>query len=305
MTTAITPSGEQTYAKPSAGSVIGGVIAGNIVASATKTPHKIFAPKIMNQLAKINDTLSADQFTLVKDAVGNTLKQSGLDKKGVEILRATSENVDEVAKIMTKEFNGNFMTRHLPDGIKDFLGSIMGNTVADGKNAFYAMQSKKVVLPDKGLALTAFHELGHAANANLSKFGKTLQKCRPLTALALPIALIALFKTKKQEGQESKGAVDKATTFVKNNAGKLTFAAFLPMLLEEGLATAKGNAFAKKLLSPDLAKKVSKTNALAYTTYLGLAVLSSLGIYLGVKLKDSITDKSIKKRTAAATEANA
>ncbi|MDD3436331.1 MAG: hypothetical protein PHC64_04165, partial [Candidatus Gastranaerophilales bacterium] len=96
------------------------------------------------------------------------------------------------------------------------------------------------------------------------------------------------WKTKKAPNQEPKSTTDKTTTFIKENAGKLTFATFIPMLLEEGLASIKGNNFAKKVLSLELAKKVSKTNALGFLTYLGLTTLLSLGIYLGTKVKDAI-----------------
>lgn len=79
----------------------------------------------------------------------------------------------------------------------------------------------------------------------------------------------------------------------------MTFATFIPTLLEEGLASIKGNNFAKKVLSPELAKKVSKTNALGFSTYLGLATLSSLGIYLGTKVKDAIAKPKLVKNKQA------
>lgn len=130
-------------------------------------------------------------------------------------------------------------------------------------------------------------------NANLSKFGKILQKCRPMALLAIPVSLIALWKTKKAPGEEPKNGLDKTTTFIKNNAGKLTFLAFLPTLLEEGLASVKGNKLAKKLLNPELAKKVAKTNALGFSSYALLATLSGLGVYLGTKVKDAIASKKL------------
>ena len=75
--------------------------------------------------------------------------------------------------------------------------------------------------------------------------------------LALPIALIALLKTKKAEGEQPTGVVDKATDFIKNNAGKLTFATFIPTLIEEAMASIKGNKMAKELLNPQMAKKIA------------------------------------------------
>lgn len=132
-------------------------------------------------------------------------------------------------------------------------------------------------------------------NANLSKIGKILQKNRALAMLSLPIALIALLKTKKAPNEEPKNKLDKITTFIKNNAGKLTFATFLPTIAEEGLATIKGNKLAKQLLDPELAKKVAKTNALGLSSYILLATLSAIGIHLGVKVKDAIAKPKIAK----------
>ena len=56
----------------------------------------------------------------------------------------------------------------------------------------------------------------------------------------------------------------------------LTFATFLPIIIEEGVATLKGNKYAKRFLSPELAKKISH---------------SSTGAYLGTKVKDSIASR--------------
>ena len=146
-------------------------------------------------------------------------------------------------------------------------------------------------MPEYKLSLAGFHEAGHAMNANLSKVGRFLQNCRKAPLLSMPIAAIALLKTKKAPGEEPTSKTDKATTFIKENAGKLTFAAWLPVLAEEGLATLKGNKFAKQLLNPELAKKVVKTNAYGYSSYLLAAVLSGVGICAGTKVKDAIASK--------------
>ena len=39
--------------------------------------------------------------------------------------------------------------------------------------------------------------------------------------------------------------MDKITTFIKNNSGKLTFAAILPTIAEEGLASINANTMLK------------------------------------------------------------
>ena len=283
---------EQKYKNPNVGTIIGGVIAGATVQNLTSVPHLIISPKILEKLGKISNSLTADEFSQVEKAVSDTIKDSGLEAKGVSIIKATEENADEISKIMEKEFDRGFL-KYLPKQIKKFIGNMFSSQIASGKNACYTFASKKIIMPEKELKLAFFHEAGHAMNANLSKSGKILQQCRPMTLLAFPIYMIALFKTKKAPGEEPKNNLDKATTFVKNNAGKLTFATFIPILLEEGLATKKGNNYAKKLLSPELAKKVAKGNALGFSTYAILATLTSLGVYLGTKVKDAIASRKL------------
>ncbi len=282
----------QKYQKPSTSAVIGGVILGSMVKNAAVTPHKIIAPKIADKMVTLSKSLSSDEFSKVEQAITKTVKDSGLEAKGVSIIKATAENAEEIQNALTKELDKGLI-KHLPEKIKNIAGSVISTPIEMGKNACYADKCKKIIMPEKELGLAIFHEAGHAMNANLSKFGRVLQKCRPMIALSVPIAMIALLKTKKAPGEEPKNGLDKATTFVKNNAGKLTFAAFVPMLLEEGLATIKGNNYAKKLLSPDLAKKVAKTNALGFSTYLLMATLSGVGIYLGTKVKDSVASRKL------------
>jgi len=71
--------------------------------------------------------------------------------------------------------------------------------------------------------------------------------------------------------------------------------AALPMLIEEGMATAKGQKFANKLLKPELAKKVLKGNCIAYTSYLLMAVAGALATTCAVKIKDNAIEKKENK----------
>lgn len=287
---------QQNWQKPGKGEIIGGIVVGATANQSAKMFSTLVSPKIIKKMSKISNSLSKDEYSSVEQAVKKTLESSKLAEKGVGIIKAIPDNIDDITNIMLKEFDNNLITKFLPKSIKESLGIATFFTAEQGKNAFYTFKSKKIILPDNKLILSAFHEMGHAANQNLSKIGKILQKTRSINLLAIPIAMIALFKTKKAPGEKSKSKGDKITTFIKNNAGKLTFLTFIPILLEEGLASIKGNAFAKKVLNPELAKKVLKTNAFAFSSYLILAAASSLGIYLGAKIKDSIAaPEPIKK----------
>ena len=67
------------------------------------------------------------------------------------------------------------------------------------------------------------------------------------------------------------------------------------MLIEEGMATAKGHKYAKKLLNPKLAKKCLKGNMIAYTSYLLAATLGALATTCAVKIKDYAIEKKEHK----------
>lgn len=279
---------EQQYQKPGMGAIFGGIVAGSLVQSATSAPMKVISPKIMSEVGKISQNLTTDEFNNVEKALSETLKKSGLAEKGVSFIKATEKNSDEIINIMKKDSSS--VTRFLPEKIQEAILAPFKNMVKNGVNAIYVPGPEKIVRPEKELSLTLFHEVGHAANNHLSAVGKMLQKCRrPIALLALPISLIALWKTKKAPNEKPKGTVDKTTTFIKQNAGKLTFLAFLPSLIEEAMASIKGIKFAKEAgLSTELLAKITKTNKLTYLTYLGLMLLGSIGISLGVKVKDSI-----------------
>ena len=275
------------YKKPSAVEVIGGVMAGSLVNNLVTTPTKLISPRLMYAMGKVNDSLTKDEFQHLQEGISKAFDKTKLASKGVSILRATEENSAQVEEVMKGEFSKGIL-KNLPEKFREFYGSMIGKTLTDGQNACYVSTAKKIILPEQKLNLAFFHEAGHALNANMSTIGKLLQKNRNLCLLAAPIALISLYKTKKAEGEEPKNKVDKATNFVKHNAWKLTFAVYVPSLIEEGMATIQGNKLAKEFLNKDLAKKVAKTNAFGYMTYLLLAVATSTGIHFAVKIKDKI-----------------
>ena len=103
-----------------------------------------------------------------------------------------------------------------------------------------------------------------------------------------------IIKNKKAEGEQPKGFWDKTTTFIKNNAGKLTFATTLPMIFEEAIASFKGESFAKKLLSPELFKKVKLQNRTGLLSYIALGIFSGISAMLAVKVRDRIAQPDVK-----------
>ena len=166
-----------------------------------------------------------------------------------------------------------------------------------GRNAVYMPVLNTMVLPYKKLEASFFHEMGHAMNRNFNPLLKMLQYSGPIFK-NLPIILatfgICTSIKKPVEGEEL-SKTDKFKNFIHNNAGKLAFAATLPILIEEGIATIKGNKLAKRILPEELYKVVKKTNRIAGLSYLIDAVGTSAGIAASIKVKDYLVNKKHEK----------
>ena len=211
-----------------------------------------------------------------KRAAELAFNDSGLVSKGVECVNAanlTSEQITNLSKTFSPKW-----TEKLPNSIKEkiaFRAKDRIRVYVYGDNACFNPRTNQILVNTEKMYVPAFHEMGHAMN-KFSKLGNILQKCRPMQALSVPILAIAAFKPQKAEGQKSCGVIDSTTTFIKNNAGKLAFAAFLPELIEEGMASFKGAKLAKPHLSSDAFKQLKNAYGKAFLTYLGTAVAMSL-----------------------------
>ncbi len=245
---------------------------------------------VVNKIQKIGQ-LSQDKVDILHNAAETALCNTGLKEKGAKIVYLKRE-AGEIP----------------PPKILRNLSPL--EQVKDGKNAFYAfkdainpltkevMFSKNtIMMPEKDLSYIAFHEIGHGLNHNFSKLGRFLQKMRnPMMAIAGNIALFFAFtKNAKQEEGKDLTTGQKFKNFVRNNAGKLSFAAMLPILLEEGMATYKGQKLADKLLTNDMAKIVSKGTKVAYLTYIIGALSIATTSFATVKIKDYLVAKKENK----------
>ena len=259
-----------------------GILAGTTVFFLSDLPNIAIKPGLLNKLSSLNN-LSIDEFKAASEGLDKALKQSGLAEKGFGILKNSPKNAQQITKAIEIEF-------------VSLANQILAKIGLDtGTNALLLKKTKTIALPEKSLILSGFHEMGHASNNAFSFIGRLLQKCRPLTKLAIPIVLISLFTTQKAPNEKPQGIIDKTTDFIRNNAGKLTFLSFLPTLIEEGMASLKAVNFAKKVLDPSLVTKVAQTNKLAYITYAGVALTTTLGVALAVKAKDMIAHPKLHK----------
>lgn len=126
--------------------------------------------------------------------------------------------------------------------------------------------------------LSIFHEMGHEMTSQ-SKSGKLLQKMKAPTklkfALLIPLAILLLPGSKNNK-DKNKNGLSNTAEFIKDNGAILTLGAYSPLLLEEGLASLKGNKIAKEFCSKPIYKNVVKNNRYGFLSY----VLGVTGITL-------------------------
>ena len=192
---------------------------------------------------------------IYKDAFYNAVEISGLKNKGLRVVPA-----------------------------QNMLGF---NDFKLGTNACFIPKSKEILINTDKISIAGFHELGHALNALKSKFGvKYLAKMRaPGYLIAGLMEYFAIFSRTKP-----KGAPRSFTDVIEDNCGKIAFAAMLPIVAEEAIASYRGVKLAKQSGVPDvLMKNVKKLYAKALATYGGRAVLGGLAVYASRKIMDYFT----------------
>ena len=197
---------------------------------------------------------------------------------------------NEVIKVANAMKNDNNLRAHIffidnsnKDMLKNQLPSLADNldVVAQGKNAFYSSLHNFAVAPKSRPSLM-LHELGHAINSEKSKLFKTLQNLRIAGAFA-PMAIAFLNKI-------TGGDKDGKESFIEKHAGIIGFSAFLPTIIEEGMASFRGIKAAKNILPKANLGALKKNYFFAWMTYL-LA-----GIATGIVSKLAIAEQKEKQK---------
>lgn len=271
MTSIIVANDGREYQKPSKKENFKAVAAAGTVSGALTMVQLPFVNFGLNKMRKIN--LGVDTVEISK-GLDKALDISKMKAAGVEIL----EPEKRVMPLSKSKLYDKFIELNAP-----LVGA------SRGRNAVFLLNKNKIVLRKSKMGTAGFHELGHAINKNSSKFWKVVQKMRiPGMVLTSAILFTALFKRKKAEGEEPKGIFDKTTTFVKENAGKLSLLAGLPVFAEEMMASFRGNKLAKQVLSPELYNKVLKTNKWSALIYASGFLATGLIGYLTSKTRDAV-----------------
>ena len=221
------------------------------------------------QQAMTNIMPSVDSFENTKAVAQTILNNEGLADKGVKIF--VSNNTPE----STNKLNELFKSEK-PKLFVEKLKTMFQN----GCNACYHPKSKTVIINDEIAHSSIFHEIGHAKHFNSKNpLMKLLVNSKNLTPMGIsvvaPLALgVAMFhKVDNTKPQKDKSKTEKTLDFVSNHAGKLTLASYIPIVLEEGLASIDGIKMAKKYLKPEQISKLKGNYFKAFQTYAGTALL--------------------------------
>ncbi len=280
---------ENTKAKktPNVKETLAAVAASSTIQAAASLPVGVAAKKGVTSAAK---NLTAEQVLSYNNAANSVLNSSNLKKAGVKI------SMEKV------RMPGN----RIIDKVKEAAMENAMETALEGNNAFFIPQTNSIAINMKKLPTSVFHEMGHAHNYNYSKLGKFLHKSRgPGMVIASALLLIAACskEEKAEDGKElTKG--QKIKNGIRKALPAMSFSAMLPMVFEEGLATFKGNKWAKQVLSPELYKKVVKGNFAGLMSYIGTAAAVGLATFAAIKIKDKLVDKKEAKLKAQQEGAN-
>lgn len=282
-------SRKEDYIRTAIGTTVGLAPTAYLIQDAVKPISK---NTIQMYQCAINDIFPAtDTFHNTKNVAETIIKNEGLVDKGVRLLIANN-SPDSNTKL------DNIFKTEKPK----FLVKKIKTLLQNGCNGCYHNKSKSVIVNDVFGTSSIFHEIGHAKHFNSrNPLMKLLVKSRNITpmgvSLVTPIALgIAMFhKTDKNKPQKDKTKTEKTLDFVSKHAGKLTLASYIPLVLEEGLASTDGIRMAKKHLNTKQISTLQTSYFKAWTTYAGTALLVAGAVGLANEIKRGIDKKLLQK----------
>jgi len=232
----------------------------------------IFSSKLFN---KFQENLSEVQTNGIHQKLQQAIIDRGLEEK--------------VLLELVPEQDFSYLGKFVQKIVEAFNPGI---AIASGKNAYctYLKDGRQIIsLPEKKLALSGFHEFGHAKNYQnfIGKLITRLQINKFLPSLVGYGVLTALFTRRRvPEDGQTLSKTDKCINFLKDNAGKLVLLTASPMLLSEAAANITGYNIAKKYITKDLLKMYTKSSLAGFASYASVATAAVLAIHLAVKTKD-------------------
>ena len=258
----------------------------------------IVTDALLKKISKITSSVSDSELEKFEQNFEKAFLKSKLSESGVSVFKCNDliKDAQKIKNNINKKINSNDMKK-----LSYF------NTVIDFMekgNSCYTFFDKTIYV-SKNTRLSLFHEMGHAYNHNKTFFAKSLQKMRQLSNYILvPVSIAALLlsnpKTDKKE-KESKETnptlkwILKAKDIFVKFSPLIVFASFLPVIIEEGMASLKGQEFAKNVLDKKMFDKVKYTNLLGFLSYLFIGSFASFVLWAALKIKNHIMEKYLNK----------
>ena len=180
-----------------------GTLAGLAIAGgAKKVPDLMINGRLLKGMFKINGALSQPEKDILEKATENLLDLSNVKKHGVTINHVDEKTVlSKAEQVILKRIDKEL----LPKGVKEMKKEMLCPTysVQKGHNAFFNMNTNKIIYNKNKMPLAVFHEVGHAQNKFQSKLGCVLQSIRkhPKAGLrsALLLSTLAILTPSKTE----------------------------------------------------------------------------------------------------------
>lgn len=262
---------------------------------------QFYNESILKKMGKINNSLTNFQIQKFEKDFNDVFTKLKLKDYGVSIFRFN--NLESDAKRLKEYIAKNINSKNQSIINRCYYTIMYQMTKGNSCYAFF----DKTIYTSKNSRLSLFHEMGHALNDNKSYIPKFLQKYRNLyNYIASPCAIFAIalsspqnVKNNKQNNHNNENNNSNILTKLKNSFVKFSplilFLSFMPEVLEEGIASLKGQKFAKNVLDKDIFKKVKRSNLLGFSTYLLRAIIFSLSLWITLKLKNMLQDKLLNK----------
>lgn len=253
--------------------------------------------------SNLTESLSRDDVVFLNKSADYFVEKKGLAKKGITVLKATVENLDEVKQELhnkytqyaSKKFKNGINPEKLEKQINKWWKEAVGNP-----NAIYDKRIKTLIVNSKNPGLGIFNKVSQLAQ---SKYGamNALSKLSYVKLLTIPIILTAVCSRNKKapDGQEL-SKKDKFTNFVRKNAGKLSMLTFVPAILYSGASSARAIAAANKLLTKNLIKDVALHEGAGFAAALLSVGVTGMAAACGVDIKNWMQKCKDKKAIAQA-----
>ena len=263
-----------------------------------KLPHPVLSKQEVADLRDanyrmfINEGFNTDVVNIIDTSTPENKKQIEETIKNIEVKNA--EKVKNIRCRFFRKLKEKNLARKLNDKKNKFNAYLNGKNACYSRNIPHDNNLKNLIIINLEKSPHFFaHELGHATNhrnlgCDASKLiYKTLRLTSKHNKTLFGLFLISML-TNKKDSQESKkdNIFKRSMQFIKNNGGKLSVLAGIPLLIEEGMANLHGQKFAKKYMDSKYMKLMTKTHINSFLSYSRSVAFAGLMLFIANKARD-------------------